>query len=79
MEVGKNYIVTKRSDDGTFRVGDRIILNTDGSIGNKNVRGEIEACDVAKTTKGMEYEVAPCFTVAKKKKPSFKRASFQMS
>lgn len=32
MKLGKQYIVTKESDDGTFLVGDRISLNSDGSI-----------------------------------------------
>ena len=32
LEIGKRYIVTRPSDDGTFRVGDRISVEKDGSI-----------------------------------------------
>lgn len=32
MVVGKQYIVTRASDDGTFEVGDQVSINPDGSI-----------------------------------------------
>ncbi len=57
MEIGKRYVVTKPSDDGTFEAGDRLSLNEDGSISNYNVRGWIDAKDVVEATKGMEVEV----------------------
>ena len=57
MEVGKRYIVTKASDDGTLEVGDHVSLNSDGSITCREAQGWIEACDVEAATKGAVIEV----------------------
>ena len=57
METGKRYVVTKASDDGTFEVGDHIILHADGSIGCREAGGWIAGEDAAEATKGMEVEL----------------------
>jgi hypothetical protein len=57
MEEGKVYIVTKASNDKTFRVGDHIHMDIDGSIICRETQGWIEACYVAETTEGMEFEI----------------------
>lgn len=54
MEVGKCYIVTKKSDDGTFNVGDHISKLADGSITCREAAGWIDAEDAEDATKGME-------------------------
>lgn len=57
MEIGKRYIVTKGSDDGTFEVGDHIIRQVGGSILCVDARGWIDAEYVYEATQGMEIEV----------------------
>lgn len=57
LEVGKKYVVTKESDDGTFEKGDHIALTADGCINCKEAQGWIEAADVPSATVGMEVEV----------------------
>jgi hypothetical protein len=56
MEVGKPYIVTKPSDDGTFELGDHIMLCADGAIKCKEAMGWIIPSEVAEATKGMEVK-----------------------
>ena len=56
-EIGRWYIVTKASDEGTFEVGDHISINTDGSINCRETRGRVEKCDVPKATAGMIVEI----------------------
>lgn len=68
MEVGKRYVVTKPSDDGTFEVGDHISMNAGGSINNREAQGWIDACDVAEATKGMEVEIDYQWVDQRKKK-----------
>jgi hypothetical protein len=51
------YIVTKASDDGTFEVGDRIKLLSDGAILCIEAKGWIDAEDVPAATEGMECEL----------------------
>lgn len=67
MEVGKRYIVTKPSDDGTFEFGDHISMNADGSINNREAQGWIDACDVTEATKGMEAEIDKHWVEQRKK------------
>jgi hypothetical protein len=57
MIKGVYYIVTKRSDDGTFRKGDIIQRLEDDAISCRQARGWIIPEEVPKATKGMEYEV----------------------
>lgn len=57
MVVGKPYIVTKESDDGTFQVGDHISFYLDGSIVCKEACGWIDKNEVFEATKGMEIEL----------------------
>ena len=57
MEIGKRYVVTKASDDGTFCVGDHITINKGGSINCREAQGWIDACDVPEAIKGMEVEI----------------------
>ena len=68
MEVGKRYVVTKASEDGTFEIGDHISMNADGSINNREAQGWIDACDVAEATKGMEVEIDQQWIEQRKKK-----------
>ena len=57
MEIGKRYIVTKASADGTFEVGDHINMSECGDINCREAQGWIDACDVPASTKGMEVEI----------------------
>ena len=50
----KRQIVTKKSDDGTFFVGDHIIFEENGSISCIEAQGWIDKEDVPSATKGME-------------------------
>jgi len=47
-------VVTKKSDDGTFQVGDHIEVNSDGSISCIEAEGWIDAEDATEASKGME-------------------------
>lgn len=51
------YVVTKSSDDGTFRVGDRIWMMDDGSIGCQQAQGWVNPGDVDAARMGMECEI----------------------
>lgn len=55
--VGKKYIVTRASDDGTFEVGDHVSINPDGSISCREAHGWIDACDVAEAAAGIAVEI----------------------
>ena len=68
MEVGKRYVVTKPSDDGTFEIGDHISMNADGSINDLEAQGWIDSCDVDEATKGMEVEIDKQWVEQRKKK-----------
>ena len=57
MLVGKRYIVTKASDDGTFEIGDHVSANVDGSINCREAHGWIDACNVAEASAGMAIEI----------------------
>lgn len=57
MIVGKRYIITKSSDDGTFELGDHIMMNDDGSICCIEAQGWICESDVGDALKGAEYVV----------------------
>ena len=57
MIQGLYYLVTKGSDDGTFRRGDIIQRLDDGAILCRQARGWIDPEGVPEATKGMEYEV----------------------
>lgn len=54
IETGIRYIVTKRSKDHTFEVGDHIIFNLDGSISCLEEQGWVDEEGVEEATKGME-------------------------
>jgi hypothetical protein len=57
LEIGKRYIVTKSSDDGTFDVGDHINLLEDGCIICQEAEGWIAPNDVEEAMKGMVCEI----------------------
>lgn len=57
IEKGKFYLVTKDSNDRTFRVGDHIKMDTDGSINCYEAGGWVDSSDVAECIKGMEAEI----------------------
>lgn len=57
LSVGKQYIVTRASDDGTFVVGDHISMDTDGSIVCYEAEGWIEPSDVEQAIKGAVVEI----------------------
>jgi hypothetical protein len=61
LEVGRRYVVTKASADGTFEKGDHISLTADGCINCKEAEGWVEAADVPLATDGMEVEVDTAF------------------
>jgi len=56
MKPGIRYIVTKGSDDGTFRAGEHIWLNKDGTVSCREAMGWIEAEHVSEAMAGVEYE-----------------------
>lgn len=53
LVAGRRYIVTRSSDDGTFRIGDRIRVDHDGSILCAG-EGWITHEDVEEASKGIE-------------------------
>ena len=57
MKQGTPYIVTKRSDCGTFETGEHIMLKHDGSITCWEAMGWIDAEDVPGAIFGMEVEI----------------------
>lgn len=57
MEIGKRYVVTKASKDGTFEIGDHVSVNNDGSINCLEAGGWIDPADAAEATAGMEVEI----------------------
>lgn len=57
MVVGKRYVVTRASDDGTFVVGDHLTLHVDGTIGCYEAEGWIEQSDVEQAMKGVVVEI----------------------
>ena len=56
MQIGKRYVVTKASDDGTFEVGDHIWPEADGAIMCKEQCGWIAPERVPESIIGMEVE-----------------------
>ena len=67
MEIGKRYVVTKPSDDGTFELGDHIHQYENGDIGCREGMGWIDAFDVSEATKGMEVKIDPDWIERRKK------------
>lgn len=57
MIIGTPYIVAKASDDGTFHVGDQVVLEKDGSISCLQAEGWIDAKDVPEATAGWEIAI----------------------
>lgn len=56
MKPGMRYIVTKASDDGTFQVGDHILIEQDGSISCQEAHGWVEKEYIQEAMQGIEYE-----------------------
>ena len=54
MDVGKRYVVTRGSDDGTFEIGDHVLLDGDGALNCVEAMGWIDSEDVPDATAGME-------------------------
>lgn len=54
LEIGWWYRVTKGSKDGTFKKGDHVMLEKDGSIACLEAKGWIDSEDVVSATVGME-------------------------
>lgn len=67
LEVGKRYIITKSSDDGTFQTGDKIRLEDNGDISSFTMRGWIEKKDVEEATRGMKVKLDTEWIDRKKK------------
>jgi hypothetical protein len=67
MNINLRYIVTKKSDDGTFQKGDHICFYKDGAIGCTEAQGWIDKENVEEATKGMLYEVDKEWLKKKKK------------
>ena len=51
------YIVTKASDDGSFEVGDHILMEKNGDISCKEAGGWVSSIDVPEAIVGMEIEI----------------------
>jgi hypothetical protein len=47
MKVGVKYVVTKPSDDGTFKLGDHIHIYDDGDVGCVEASGWVSVEDGA--------------------------------
>lgn len=58
MRVGEEYVVTQSSNDNTFKSGDRIRLEEDGSIENRTANGWIKEEDVKEAIQGMKVKKA---------------------
>ena len=52
----QRYIITKESDDGTFKVGDHVIFYGDGSIGCVEAKGWILPHEAALALVGAKYQ-----------------------
>ena len=63
LQQGKRYIVTKASECGTFRVGDRIRMESDGSIINRESGMWLDAEEVESIV-GFEVEEDEDYTSA---------------
>mgnify|MGYP006273766997 CR=1 FL=1 len=57
MKIGERYIVTKESNDGTFRKGDHIKLCDNGDVICWEAEGWITADEVTEAISGMEYKI----------------------
>lgn len=68
MLVGKRYIVTKASDDGTFEIGDHVSMNAEGSINCREAQGWIDACNVAEASAGMAVVIDQEWIAQRKEK-----------
>lgn len=68
MLPGKRYVVTKASDDGTFLIGDHIILCADGAIECREALGWMAATDVEEAITGMEIAVDHEWVIQKRKR-----------
>lgn len=55
LEVGKHYIVTKPSDDGTFLLDDHVYLDEDGCIVCVEAGGWITKEDADEAIKGARF------------------------
>lgn len=66
--MAERRIVTKGSDDGTFKKGDHIILYENGDIGCIEAKGWIPAEEVPSTIIGMEHEIDVEFLEKRKEK-----------
>ena len=68
MKHGIQYVVTKEGDDGTFVVGDRLRLYSNGDIGCIDAEGWIDKEDVDSALKGAEFEIDPHWADWRRKK-----------
>lgn len=60
MQQNVKYLITRKSDDGTFSPGDLISLREDGSIvAHNNGGGWVNPEDVEAGLRGAEYIVDP--------------------
>ena len=67
LNPGIRYIVTRESDDGTFRKGDHIARQSDGSIVCTEAEGWIDASEAAEALIGCEFVVDLERALAKEK------------
>ena len=68
LKTGLRYIVTRGSDDGTLREGDRITMAEDGSMGNLDAMGFLPPEEVEEALQGAVLEIDKNWLEKEKKK-----------
>lgn len=66
MKIGAWYVVTKPSNDGTFEVGDHVMLLSNGDIACKEAQGWVDAKDAEQALSGAEVTIDVEWIAAKK-------------
>ena len=66
MKIGAWYVVTKPSNDGTFEVGDHVMLLSNGDIACKEDQGWGDAKDAEQALSGAEVTIDVEWIAAKK-------------
>ena len=66
MKIGAWYVVTKPSNDGTFEVGDHVMLLFNGDIACNEDQGWVDAKDAEQALSGAEVTIDVEWIAAKK-------------
>jgi len=66
VKIGAWYVVTKPSNDGTFEVGDHVMLLFNGDIACNEDQGWVDAKDAEQALSGAEVTIDVEWIAAKK-------------